>query len=265
MATPVFSIKSYTFKGVDVTSLSMNDSGMMEGDAMSNGTPISFSSQNGSFNSQGFAFALQGGPNQINDFGQISTYQGIANVKTDLTTLVKIKGSSAELLINGENNTGGYVGFDVEKACMYMNGTLTMLNVPGATATLPTQQEPEAMASTSPFALNDLGQAVGIYETTMGEHGFLYSKGTYTSINAPGATFTEPTGINNLGEIVGFYIDSAGKDHGFLDIGGTLQTYDLQGSRVSNTEIMGINNRGQIYGTYDYSGVQTVFVGTPQH
>ena len=41
-------------------------------------------------------------------------------------------------------------------------------------------------------------------DTLNPEHGFLYKDGTYTTIDAPGATaFTQPTGINDAGQIIG--------------------------------------------------------------
>jgi uncharacterized membrane protein len=47
-------------------------------------------------------------------------------------------------------------------------------------------------------------------------HGFLWQKGTFTTIDPPDAVFTIPTGINAAGHIVGVYGDSSGMTHGFL-------------------------------------------------
>jgi hypothetical protein len=44
--------------------------------------------------------------------------------------------------------------------------------------------------------------------------GFLMSRGVFTSIEIPGALFTDPIGINARGDIVGFYGDSTAY-HGF--------------------------------------------------
>jgi hypothetical protein len=52
---------------------------------------------------------------------------------------------------------------------------------------------------------------------TNGFHGFLYSGGSYTSIDVPGATGkggTQAFGINDAGQIVGTYSDSSGS-HGW--------------------------------------------------
>src|SRR5262249_33583611 len=64
--------------------------------------------------------------------------------------------------------------------------------------------------------INVAGQIVGYYFDSAGRHGFLYSGGTYTTIDDPSATQgTTATGINNNGQIVGNYPDPTGQ-HGFL-------------------------------------------------
>jgi hypothetical protein len=47
-------------------------------------------------------------------------------------------------------------------------------------------------------------------------HGFLMHKGTFVTIDPPGATFAEAIGITASGQIVGDYIDAGGTLHGFL-------------------------------------------------
>jgi len=47
-------------------------------------------------------------------------------------------------------------------------------------------------------------------------HGFLVDKGTFTTIDVPGALFTQPLGINPAGTIVGLYSDGA-MIHGFVN------------------------------------------------
>jgi hypothetical protein len=48
------------------------------------------------------------------------------------------------------------------------------------------------------------------------EHGFVYEKGVYTSIDVPGSTLTFVTGINQQGDIVGNYLDRQNVQHGFV-------------------------------------------------
>jgi probable HAF family extracellular repeat protein len=71
---------------------------------------------------------------------------------------------------------------------------------------------------TAATGINDLGQIVGYYIDSSGtEHGFLYSGGTYTTLDDPvGAKGTLVSGINDAGQIAGVYLDSSGAQHGFL-------------------------------------------------
>ena len=59
--------------------------------------------------------------------------------------------------------------------------------------TYTTIDDPRANFRTDPFAINDAGTIVGTYVDLTGNHGFLYSGGTYTTLDAPGATGTEPS------------------------------------------------------------------------
>src|SRR5215469_5664576 len=71
--------------------------------------------------------------------------------------------------------------------------------------------------------INDKSQIVGDYTDVSGDHlGFLYSHGSYTTINFPGAVNTSASAINNAGDIIGHYQDSAnGPQYGFLYSHGT--------------------------------------------
>ena len=91
--------------------------------------------------------------------------------------------------------------------------TFTNLNFPGATFTFAN-------------GINDIGEIVGFYVDNSGkDHGFLYSGGSYTTIDNPlGTNGTEAFGINDMGEIVGAYIDSTGLAHGFLATTATMIT-----------------------------------------
>ena len=48
--------------------------------------------------------------------------------------------------------------------------------------------DPLATLVSEPLGFNDLGQVVGDYADSSGVHGFLFSGGTYTPLDAPGAT-----------------------------------------------------------------------------
>lgn len=74
----------------------------------------------------------------------------------------------------------------------------------------------------------------------------------FSSIDVPGATFTQAFGINAGGEVVGFYIDATGKQHGFLRSGETFTSIDFPGAAA--TDARGISPGGDIVGTYRQAG-----------
>jgi hypothetical protein len=70
--------------------------------------------------------------------------------------------------------------------------------------------------------INAQRDIVGVYCDTapcrgasLDAHGFLLSRGVFSSIDVPGAILTNAFGINERGEIVGVYEDAAGF-HGFV-------------------------------------------------
>ena len=91
--------------------------------------------------------------------------------------------------------------------------------------TYTTLDDPSANNNTQAFGINASGQIVGEYiDASNHTHGFLYSNGTYTTLDDPSASATGGTialGINDLGQIVGTYVDPAtAHTHGFLYDGG---------------------------------------------
>src|SRR5207245_1195834 len=80
---------------------------------------------------------------------------------------------------------------------------------------------------------------------------------TFTTIDVPGAAFTEAAGINPQGDIGG--LDSAGgPEHGFLVHEGSFTTIDVPGT--SSTMAFGINPRGDIVGQYSAGGTDHGFL-----
>jgi probable HAF family extracellular repeat protein len=131
---------------------------------------------------------------------------------------------------HGENDLGDEVGIFFEdppgpppapgvparpnlptSAFLRSGGTVTFLNDPLAPP-----------GHTEAWGVNNARQVVGLYFDAQGkEHGFLYSQGSYSTVDYPGALASEALGINDAGQIVGTYLDSAGT-HGFLLSGGTF-------------------------------------------
>ena len=134
-----------------------------------------------------------------------------------------------------------------------------------------------APGSTIPEGINDAGQIYGYYKIGASAYGFLYSGGTYTTINDPsssGGLFFDPHtsaktllyGVDDLGELVGQYIDSTGRFVAFLYNGGTYTPIDdplatgthvdvFSGQDSKGTFASSINDGGQVTGSYvDSSG-----------
>jgi probable HAF family extracellular repeat protein len=80
--------------------------------------------------------------------------------------------------------------------------------------------------------------------------GFLYSHGTYTTIDVPGALDTSALSINGKGQIVGFYIDPGdnGQENGFVYSHGTYTTLDVPGG--THTSAQSINDKGDVVGSF---------------
>jgi probable HAF family extracellular repeat protein len=188
--------------------------------------------------------------------------------------------------LTGINNAGQIVGYYSDDSppfavhgLLYSGGNLTVMDLPafginnigqivvdggflnsdGSFTPIGLPPEPTCCAQT--HGINDAGQIVGSYiywNQTDAEayHGFLYSAGNFTTIDAPGADpfygDTIARGINNFGQIVGTFDDGnnwGSPQHGFLfDTDGRYTTIDPPGS--SYTRVFGINNAGQILGSF---------------
>lgn len=115
----------------------------------------------------------------------------------------------------------------------------TKLDVPGATATIPT-------------GINDSGTILGFFENSSSAfHGFVADeKGIVIgTIDFPGATQTEPSGTNERGDIVGSYANDDGVFHGFILRDGNFTTSDVPGAMA--TFPLDINDGGVIAGFYE--------------
>jgi probable HAF family extracellular repeat protein len=189
----------------------------------------------------------------INNAGQIVgyyeddafTYHGLFYSDGSSFTTIDVPGGGTLAL--GINNAGQIVGIGgVGGFLLDTDGTYRTFAVPG-------------YCCTEAYGINDSGQIVGSFVYYNGfdiyaSHGFLYSAGNFTIIDAPGADQfygnTYPRGINNAGQIVGYFDGGNGPpQHGYLfDTDASYTTIDVPGSG-GYTWVFGINNAGQIVGT----------------
>jgi len=72
----------------------------------------------------------------------------------------------------------------------------------------------------------------------------------YTTLNAPGASFTDVNGINDKSEMVGCYSDSSSIRHGFMLIKDQYTILDAPGAK-GDTVANAINSQEQIVGEFD--------------
>src|SRR5437763_13654262 len=105
--------------------------------------------------------------------------------------------------------------------------------------------------NTQVFGINATGQIVGGYVDNLSkEHGFLYTAGTYVTLDVPGATFTEAFGINSSGQIVGTFFDKNFNEHSFLFSNGDFTKIDNPNPAATLTEARGIDSSGNIVGFF---------------
>jgi uncharacterized protein (TIGR03437 family) len=128
----------------------------------------------------------------------------------------------------------------------------TVLDAPGADA-----------GSTSAAAINDSRVVLGGYAITQGcgasncrvPYGFVYSGGSFTTINFPGSQGTNAYGINNSGQVVGSYqIVSGGTQtqNGFIYSQGSYNALNVP--NAVSTAAAGINTAGQVVGGFQPTG-----------
>jgi len=168
-------------------------------------------------------------------------------------TTVDVPGA-ANTVVFGVNNLDQIVGGSSPgHGFLYSGGTFTTIDPPGSTSV---DYPANGLVSISPAAvgINDAGQIVGRYDIPGSTHAFLYSGGTYTTIDVPNGVGGDAQGINNSGQIVGIYGDASGIAHGFLLSGGSYTTLD-DPQATTITDATAINGSGQIVGFYtDSSG-----------
>jgi len=94
--------------------------------------------------------------------------------------------------------------------------------------------------------INEAGLITGAFNDARGnEHGFLLRGSNFSTVDFPGANFTEPWRTNISGTTVGQYVTNFPL-HGFVLHGGSFLSFDFPDSR--NTVLRGVNEGGRIVG-----------------
>ena len=102
---------------------------------------------------------------------------------------------------------------------------------------------PLGARGTECWGINDAGTIVGDYvNSARVHHAYVYSSGTFTTIDPPGSPSAIAYAVSNNGVVGGYYVDAKGVGHGFLYNGTTYTTVDVPGA--INTEVRGVNASG---------------------
>jgi hypothetical protein len=120
------------------------------------------------------------------------------------------------------------------------------------TYTYTTIDDPSADAGTIVWGISSNGILAGAYAANSVSHGFVDTGGSFTTIDAPGASLTQARGVNAAGTVVGDFYNGVGAVgyRGFIDIAGVFTTLNDPLAFSGATYAMGINNAGVVAGTY---------------
>ena len=122
-----------------------------------------------------------------------------------------------------------------------------------------------AFAGTLAYGINASGQVVGSYNDNIGggTHGFLYSGGTYTTLDVPDAGANGTTvaqSINGLGQIAGYYNNGAGIAFGFIQLGSNHYRPIFPPNLNDVEKAHAVNSLGEVVGEYTENGITHGFI-----
>jgi probable HAF family extracellular repeat protein len=148
----------------------------------------------------------------------------------------------------GVNDSNVAVGFYVNAAGNAQGYTY---NITTGTFT-PVNDLTGGAVSLTAAGINNAGNIVGFFTDAGGlTHGFLDVGGTFTTLDAPGATATSLLGINNNGLIVGVETVGANTLHGVIYNEQTQSWTVLDDPNgIGTTTFNGLNDLGKIVGFY---------------
>ena len=160
------------------------------------------------------------------------TYTKVARPGSAITTLYDV------------NNSGQMVGFSFAdhftgpQAFVYADGVFTALSGPAGAVT------------SSAMGISDSGTIVGTFTTSLASdfaQGFIYSGGTYTTLQVNGADWTQLRGISPDGRYISGIYQSTAIQAFVYD---TLSaTFAFVGSGTATTIAQGINKHGVMVGS----------------
>jgi parallel beta-helix repeat protein len=156
----------------------------------------------------------------------------------------------------GANNAGQAVGW-----CADQKGAVHGFLFSGGKYTLIDHPDPKTFYTVAD-GINEAGDIVGGYNSLgspsapagAGLRGYLLSKGTFTTIEMPGAVWLHARGINAQGDAVGYFQDGNNRVHGFLLKKGQTTPVAIDYPGAFRTDVTGITPEGDIGGRYKRTG-----------
>ena len=176
---------------VGTIATSINDSGQVTGDYIVGGSGThSFVYSNGTYTTLDVPGAIDTQATSINDSGQVTgTYR------------------------DGSGNHHGFV---------YSGGTFTTFNGPDTTDAVPSSINASGQVTGGYFVYPVRGSSSNPVIPRVGSvipspviHGFVYSNGTFMTLDVPGAIDTQAISINDSGQVAGHYYDGS-RNYGFI-------------------------------------------------
>ncbi len=176
---------------VGIIATGINDSGQVTGDYSVGGSGThSFVYSNGTYTTLDVPGAIDTQATSINDSGQVTgTYR------------------------DGSGNHHGFV---------YSGGTFTTFNGPDTTDAVPSSINASGQVTGGYFVYPVRGSSSNPVIPRVGSvipspviHGFVYSNGTFMTLDVPGAIDTQAISINDSGQVAGHYYDGS-RNYGFI-------------------------------------------------
>ena len=177
--------------------------------------------------------------------------------------ITDLKNAYTNDIVNGGNNTAELAIDDAAIEAGRLGVPVSTINEPFFDSAGHLVQKSGSF-NTYLTSINKFGTIVGHYQTSSSgpAQSFVYSHGTYTILNFPGAVYTDAISINDKGQVTGYYQTSSTTDpqHAFVYSNGQYTSIDPPGG--VDPLAFSINNSGQVAGYYFSNNTDHGFVAT---
>jgi hypothetical protein len=190
-------------------------------------------------------------------YGNATTFNGFELTLPSTFTRQNVPGADGGTQVVGISGAGTTVGFSitggVTSGFARTGNIFTPINQPGTVFNQLLGINQAGTVAAGYSSTDPAGATLQKALTVSG--GPSFTSPVFTDINAllPANFNSQATGVNNAGTVVGFYqYDNAGDFSAFVDIGGTITSFQAPGSM--STQALGVNDLGNIVGDYVLNG-----------